>query len=207
MIQPTKRSVTVSVMARSGSERKSADESRKLLIDTCIELLADRPIQEVTNRLLEETTGLNRSYITRYFGNRNKMLIAVVRELEGRIANEVATSLAGAGEMDAAALVARPESVMGIQITMWLLSHEVAPDEFIASESLLLKTIAERIEKVFGLGPRTARTFAFQILLTSAGAASIGPTFGLTETDSADIQSLIWAQLAASAATETAMGW
>ena len=194
-------------MARSGSERKSADESRQLLIDTCIELLADRPIQDVTNRLLEETTGLNRSYITRYFGSRSKMLIAVVRELESRIANEVATSLAGAGELDAAALVSRPESVMGIQITMWLLSHGVAPEEFIASESLMLNTIVERVEKVFGLGPRAARTFAFQTLLVSAGAASIGPTFGLTDSDRADIQSLIWAQLAASSATETALGW
>ena len=194
-------------MASSGAQRKTADESRQLLIDTCIELLADHPIQDVTNRLLEETTGLNRSYITRYFGNRNRMLIAVVRELENRIAAEVAASLAGAGELDAAALVARPESVMGVQITMWLLSHEVAPDEFIASESLILDTIVERVEKLFGLGPRAARTFAFQMLLVSAGAASIGPTFGLTAADSADIQSLIWAQLSVSTDTEASLGW
>ena len=194
-------------MSRSGAERKSAEESRQLLIDTCIELLADHEIQDVTNRLLEDKTGLNRSYITRYFGTRNQMLIEVVRELERRLASEVAESAAGAGELDAAALVARPESKIGIQITMWLLSHGVPAEEFIDGEPLLLITIAKRVEKIFGLGPRAARTFAFQMLLVSAGAASIGPTFGLTDADSADIQSLIWAQLAQSSATETSLGW
>ena len=187
--------------------RKSAAESRQLLIDTCIELLADHPIQDITNRLLEDTTGLNRSYITRYFGTRNKMLIEVVRELERRLSEEVAASAAGAGELDAAALVSRPESAMGIQITMWLLSHGVPAAEFIDGEPLILTTIVDRVEKIFGLGPRAARTFAFQMLLVSAGAASIGPTFGLTESDTADIQSLIWAQLAASPATEAALDW
>lgn len=194
-------------MGRSGSARKSAEESKQLLVDTCIELLLHHPIQDVTNRLLEETTGLNRTYITRYFGNRNRMLIAVVRELERRLATEVSTSLAGAGELDAAALVARPESVIGIQVTMWLLSHGVSADEFIDGEPLILRVIAERIENLFGLGPRAARTFAFQSLLVAAGAASIGPTFGLTERDSADIQSLIWAQLAQSSSTESSLGW
>lgn len=194
-------------MVSPGTERRSAADSRRLLIDTCIELLADHEIQNVTNRLLEDKTSLNRSYVTRYFGTRNRMLIEVVRELERRLAAEVAASAAGAGELDAAALVARPESKIGIQITMWLLSHGVPADEFIDGESLLLRTIAERVEKIFGLGPRAARTFAFQMLLVSAGAASIGPTFGLTEADSADIQSLIWAQLAQSSATETSLGW
>lgn len=194
-------------MGQSGSARKSAEESKQLLVDTCIDLLLHHPIQDVTNRLLEETTGLNRTYITRYFGNRNRMLIAVVRELEHRLATEVSTSRAGAGELDAAALVARPESVIGIQVTMWLLSHGVSADEFIDGEPLILQVIAERIENLFGLGPRAARTFAFQSLLVAAGAASIGPTFGLTERDSADIQSLIWAQLAQSSSTESSLGW
>lgn len=194
-------------MARPGTTRRSAEESRQLLIDTCIELLLRNPIQDVTNRLLEERTGLNRSYVTRYFGTRNRMLIAVVQELEKRLAAEIASSMAGAGELDAASLVDRPESVVAIQITMWLLSHGVAAEEFINGEPLILKVIADRIEKLFGLGPRAARTFAFQSLLVAAGAASIGPTFGLTDRDSADIQSLIWAQLSQSPSTEASLGW
>ena len=187
--------------------RRSAAESKRLLIDTCIDLLEVLPIQEVTNAELEARTGLNRSYITRHFGSRNGTFIAVVRELDDRLAIAIDPSGAGAGEMDVPAMLARPETEIRIRLTMWLLSQGVPTSDFVDGDPATLVSAQERIRVIFGLSQKAARAYAFQMLLMSAGVASIGATFGLTDDDIADVEKLVRVQLGASVETARALGW
>jgi AcrR family transcriptional regulator len=187
--------------------RKSAAESKQLLIGSCIELLEALPIQEVTNAELEARTGLNRSYITRHFGSRNGMFIAVIRELDDRLAIAIDPSGAGAGEMDVPAMLSRPETEIRIRLTMWLLSQGVPAADFVDGDPATLVSIQERIRVIFGLSPKAARAYAFQMLLMSAGIASIGSTFGLTADDVQDVEILVRNQLGASVETARSLGW
>ena len=187
--------------------RKSAAESKQLLIDTCIALLEVLPIQEVTNAELEARTGLNRSYITRHFRSRNGMFIAVIRELDDRLAIAIDPSGAGAGEMDVQAMLSRPETEIRIRLTMWLLSQGVPATDFVDGDPATLISIQERIRVIFGLSPKAARAYAFQMLLMSAGIASIGSTFGLTDDDVQDVEKLVRNQLGASVETARSLGW
>jgi AcrR family transcriptional regulator len=187
--------------------RSSAADSKQTLIEACIDLLATKNVQEVTNALLEETTGLNRSYVTRYFGNRNAMFVSVVRELDARIALAIDPSGAGVGELDVIALLERPETDIRIRVTMWLLSNGVPASDFVDGDLPVLVRTQERISAIFGISPRAARTFAFQSLLMFAGSASIGGTFGTSDADMVDLEHLVRAQLFASAETAAALGW
>jgi AcrR family transcriptional regulator len=187
--------------------RKSAAESKQLLIDTCIELLEVLPIQQVTNAELEARTGLNRSYVTRHFGSRNGMFIAVIRELDHRLAIAIDPSGAGAGEMNVQAMLSRPETEIRIRLTMWLLSQGVPASDFVDGDPATLVSSQERIRIIFGLSPKAARAYAFQMLLMSAGIVSIGPTFGLTERDMQDVETLVRAQLASSGETARSLDW
>lgn len=187
--------------------RRSAAESKRLLVDSCIELLEVLPVQEVTNAELEARTGLNRSYITRHFGSRNGMFIAVIRELDDRLAIAIDPSGAGAGEMDVQAMLSRPETEIRIRLTMWLLSQGVPATDFVDGDPATLVSIQERIRVIFGLSPKAARAYAFQMLLMSAGIASIGSTFGLTDDDVQDVEKLVRNQLGASVETARTLGW
>ncbi|CAB4622121.1 unannotated protein [freshwater metagenome] len=187
--------------------RLSAEQSRQVLVQACIDLLATREVQDVTNAVLEQTTGLNRSYVTRYFGTRNGMFIAVVRELDDRIALEIDPTGAGVGGLDVPELLSRPEARIRIRLTMWLLSQGVPASDFVDGDPPVLVRAQERIDAIFGIGPRASRTYAFQMLLLSAGMASLGATFGLTTDDVQDLEALVRAQFVVSSDTTKALGW
>ena len=49
--------------------RVSKEQAKILILDTAIAMLRERPVSEVSSREIAHESGLNHSYIARYFGS------------------------------------------------------------------------------------------------------------------------------------------
>ncbi len=58
--------------------RVSQEQAKTLILDTAIAMLRERPVSEVSSREIAHESGLNHSYISRFFGSYHEMLFCVV---------------------------------------------------------------------------------------------------------------------------------
>lgn len=191
---PTARSTT----------RRSADESRELLVAACIELLLEHPLEEVTNRRLEDATGINRSYVTRLFGNRDGLLLEVTRELERRLASRLPSD---PSQIDILQTISDPEARLRTQLAMWLLSRGYGGPDLFTSNRSMADEIAQRIELMLGASPRAARALALHMQMTAGFIALFSEQMELDEDTVRDVLAVAQLQLMHSGPLLEQLGW
>ena len=59
------------------------------MITATIELLGDHQVDEITSRMIAQTSGTATNYISRYFGGRDGLFVAMAAELGRRISDMV----------------------------------------------------------------------------------------------------------------------
>jgi len=203
-LSTTSKSPTVPVMSGDSQlSRRSSEESKQLLINTCIELLAHLPVIEVTNRLLEEKSGLNRSYITRYFGSQDGLFFAASSELERRISAYVPPT----GPLDLALVSRRPEVRIRLKLSYWLLAHGHSPSLLLGSESNVPRQLRERLEEMLPTNQRALDAVSMHVFLVAAAVGSYREALELSDESINDLQALEQYLVLNSAKIIADLGW
>ena len=192
------------VPAAAKPPRKSADESRQILVTTCIDLLLEHPVEEVTNRRLEEVTGLNRSYVTRLFGTRDGLLLEVARELEHRLASRLSPD---PSQIDVAQIISDPEAQLRAQLSMWLMGRGHDGFDLFSGNRSMAEEVAQRIELMLGSSPRAARALALHMQMTAGFIALFSGPMQLDEQTVRDVLDVAQLQLLHSGPLVEQLGW
>ena len=154
------------------------------MIKATIDLLQDHQVDEITSRMIAQTSGTATNYISRYFGGRDGLLLAVAAELSHRISD----------------LVRSEESVLGIdlpgnyvtrimaipEVGMWFkvyryLSGRNLPDIRPRGKPALVASVEEAITLIFGLEGEYLPICANIFLTYLMGNAAFGDFLGTTD--------------------------
>ena len=136
--------------------RVSQDEAKTLILNTAIAMLRERPVSDVSSREIAHESGLNHSYIARYFGSNHEMLFCVVE-----IMTEHLKKYRDNG--DVAALVKDPDANLRFKLMEYLLAEGFPPERF------AVLAIEQRVNTeaffaaAFKLDKRAARVYRAKI--------------------------------------------
>ena len=150
--------LTQQAQRKASLGRVSQEQARTIIIETAIELLRSRSVSEVSSREIAHETGLNHSYITRYFGGSHEMLFAVVVELSQRLRRfgEVA---------DIHGWVSDPDASLRVKIVQYLLAEGFDPERFAELATVQLARTEDLFAEAFGLEKRAARAYRAKVAL------------------------------------------
>lgn len=136
--------------------RVSQEQAKTLILDTAIAMLRDRPVSEVSSREIAHESGLNHSYIARYFGSNHEMLFCVVEIMTERLKKYRETG-------DIAGLVKDPNANLRFKLMEYLLAEGFPPERF-AVLALEQRTNTEAFfADSFQLEKRAARVYRAKI--------------------------------------------
>ena len=136
--------------------RVSQVEAKTLILNTAIAMLREQPVSDVSSREIAHESGLNHSYIARYFGSNHEMLFCVVEIMTERLKKHRDTG-------DVAALVKDPDANLRFKLMEYLLAEGFPPERF-AVLALEQRTNTESFfAESFKLDKRAARVHRAKI--------------------------------------------
>ena len=150
--------LTQQAQRKASLGRVSQEQARTIIIETSIALLRNRPVSEVSSREIAHETGLNHSYITRYFGGSHEMLFSVVVELSRRLTRH-------GDAVDIHGYVSDPDASLRLKIVQYLLAEGFAPERFAELATRQLARTEELFGEAFGLEKRAARAYRAKVAL------------------------------------------
>ena len=156
------------------------------MIAATIDLLADHQVDQVTSRMIAERSGTATNYISRYFGGRDGLLLAVANELGKRISVRI-RSEESLLEIDrpgnfVARIIAVPEVAMWFKLQRYLSSREL-PDVRPHGKPALVEAVEDAIALLFGLEGEYVPVCANIFLTYMMGNAAFGAFLGTTDED------------------------
>ena len=152
--QPVNHAPAIERKAALG--RVSQEQAKTLILDTAIAMLRERPVSEVSSREIAHESGLNHSYIARYFGSNHEMLFCVVEIMTERIKKYRETG-------DIAGLVKDPDANLRFKLMEYLLAEGFPPERF-AVLALEQRTNTEAFfADAYTLDKRAARVYRAKI--------------------------------------------
>ena len=154
------------------------------MIAATIDLLAEHQVDQVTSRMIAERSGTATNYISRYFGGRDGLLLAVANELGKRISVRI-RSEESLLEIDrpgnfVARIIAVPEVVMWFKLQRYLSSREL-PDVRPHGKPALVEAVEDAIALLFGLEGEYVPVCANIFLTYLMGNAAFGDFLGTTD--------------------------
>jgi AcrR family transcriptional regulator len=161
-----------------------ANEAR--MIEATIELLQKHPIDEITSRMIAQTSGTATNYISRYFGGRDGLFLAVANQLSLRI-GALVRSEESIIEIDrpgnyVTRIMAVPEVSMWFKVYRYLSSREL-PDSRPHGKPALLAAVEDAITLIFGLQGEYVAICANVFITYIMGYAAFGSFLGTTDED------------------------
>ena len=152
------KALTQQAQRKASLGRVSQEQARTIIIETAISLLRHQPVSEVSSREIAHETGLNHSYITRYFGGSHEMLFSVVAELSRRLTRH-------GDAADIHGYVSDPDASLRLKIVQYLLAEGFDPARFAEQATIQLTRTVELFGEAFGLEKRAARAYRAKIAL------------------------------------------
>jgi len=154
------------------------------MIAATIDLLAEHQVDQVTSRMIAERSGTATNYISRYFGGRDGLLLAVANELGKRISVRI-RSEESLLEIDrpgnfVARIIAVPEVAMWFKLQRYLSSREL-PDVRPHGKPALVEAVEDAIALLFGLEGEYVPVCANIFLTYLMGNAAFGDFLGTTD--------------------------
>ena len=160
------------------------------MVEATIDLLGDHQVDEITSRMIAEASGTATNYISRYFGGRDGLLLAVATELSLRISDLVRSEESILGIDRPGSYVAR---IMGIpEVEMWFkvyryLSGRGLPDTRPRTKPALVASVEDAIQLIFGLEGEYLPICANIFLTYIMGNAAFGPFLGTTDDEAEQV--------------------
>lgn len=154
------------------------------MIKGTIVLLRDHQVDEITSRMIAQTSGTATNYISRYFGGRDGLLLAVAAELSRRI-SDLVRSEESVLEIDrpgnyVTRIMSIPEVAMWFKLYRYLSGRNL-PDIRPHGKPALVASVEEAITLIFGLEGEYLPICANIFLTYLMGNAAFGPFLGTTD--------------------------
>ena len=159
------------------------------MIGATIELLGDHQVDEITSRMIARDSGTATNYISRYFGGRDGLFVAVAAEL-GRRISDLVRSEQSILEIDRPGtfvhrIMSIPEVAMWFKVFRYLSSRNLTGVRPHAKPALVT-AIEDSIELIFGLEGTYVPICANLFLTYLMGNAAFGDLLGTTEDQAED---------------------
>jgi AcrR family transcriptional regulator len=164
---PTRRSP----IARSEGERR--------LIEAANTLIRSKPFSEVSLREISLLANVNHRFVHTWFGGKNELLLAVVRQKVLALVDAVPLASSGSPAIN----FFDPDVVSMVRLVIWLDLEGVNTGELFANTPLVDALTARYVE-VENIDPAIARQAATQAISLGLAGGTFGSLLGLSEMSS-----------------------
>ena len=150
-------------------------EGEQRLIDAARQLVQTKPFSEVGVRDIAELADVNHGFVHNWFGSKNGLLLAVVRQQFLEIAETVRTAEPGTPAIN----FLDPTVSATVRLVLWL-DLEGVDTGGLFNDMPILDALTQRYIDVEGLDPSIARQAAVQAIAIGLGAGTFSPILGMT---------------------------
>jgi len=154
---------------RAGSNYQSAEQIKQALIDAVENLLSEEiPVSIITSRKVTERAGLDKMYVNRYFGDLDRLLLAVIQNLLAtRMRSLISSDVFTLGRADA-------NVVRAFEIYVHLARNQQLEPQLRELAVAVLAVYKGQLRESFGLDDAAAMREAVIGLVWLVGYLSVG---------------------------------
>ena len=154
----------------------SRAEGERRLIQAAKELIREKPFSEVGVRDIALLADVNHGFVHTWFGGKNELFLAVVRNQLLALAEAVPLAAPGTPAIN----FFDPEVVSMVRLVLWL-DLEGVDTSGMFSNMPILEALTTRYIEVEKIDPSMARDAAIQAISIGLGAGTFGPILGMTD--------------------------
>ena len=174
----TVKSSTGSQIAKKRRSPISREEGEKRLVSAAAELIRHSPFSEVGVREIAELANVNHGFVHTWFGSKNDLLLAVLREKFSVMAEGVANAPPGTPAIN----FLDPDVRLVVRLVLWL-DLEGVKTTGLFENMPVIDALTTRYIEVEKIDPSIAREAAIQALSIGLGAGMFGPLLGTDSTE------------------------
>jgi len=156
----------------------SRAEGERRLIAAAKQLIREKPFSEVGVRDIARLADVNHGFVHTWFGGKNELLLAVVRDQLLALAEAVPLAEPGTPAIN----FFDPEVVSMVRLVLWLDLEGVETGGLFGNMPIL-EALTTRYVEIEKIDPSMARDAAIQAISIGLGASTFGPLLGMTEMD------------------------
>jgi len=151
-------------------------EGERRLIEAARELIQTKPYSEVGVRDIAELADVNHGFVHNWFGSKNGLLLAVVRQQFLEIAEKVKTAEPGIPAIN----FLDPAISAAVRLVSWL-DLEGVDTGGLFEDMPILDALTQRYIDIEKIDPAIARQAAIQAIAIGLGAGTFSPILGMTD--------------------------
>jgi AcrR family transcriptional regulator len=150
-------------------------EGERRLIEAAYQLTQDRPISEVGVREIATLADVNAGFVHTWFGSKNDLLIAVVKQQIAELAADAVRAAPGTAALN----FEDPKMVSTIRLLLWL-HLEGVPIQNLFYNKIILDTLTKRFIEIENLDSKIAREAATIAISMGLAIGSFAPMLEMT---------------------------
>jgi len=175
------------VATKKSAEKKAAPKRRspisraegeRRLIQAAKQLIREKPFSEVGVRDIALLADVNHGFVHTWFGGKNELFLAVVRDQLLALAEAVPKAAPGTPAIN----FFDPDVVSLVRLVLWL-DLEGVDTGGLFSNMPILEALTTRYVEVEKIDPAIARDAAIQAISIGLSANTFGPLLGMTDMD------------------------
>jgi AcrR family transcriptional regulator len=156
----------------------SREEGEKRLINAAAELIKHSPFSEVGVREIAELANVNHGFVHTWFGSKNDLLLAVLKEKFSVMAQGVVNAPPGTPAIN----FFDPDVRLTVRLVLWL-DLEGVKTTGLFENMPVIEALTTRYIEVEKIDPSIAREAAIQAISIGLGAGMFGPLLGTDSTE------------------------
>ena len=165
----------------------SRAEGERRLIEAAKQLVREKPFSEVGVRDIALLADVNHGFVHTWFGGKNELLLAVVRDQLLVLAEAVPMAAPGTLAIN----FFDPEVISLVRLVLWL-DLEGVDTGGLFSNMPILEALTTRYVEVEKIDPAIARDAAIQAISIGLAANTFGPLLGMTDMSSIGPVMKLW---------------
>jgi AcrR family transcriptional regulator len=162
-------------------------EGERRLIEAAAQLTRDRPISEVGVREIATLADVNAGFVHTWFGSKNDLLVAVLREQISQFAQIAMQSTPGTPAIN----FSNPQIVSTIRLLLWLNLEGVELHQLFHNQ-ILLDTLTARYVDIENINTEIARATAIIGIAVGLAAGTFAPMLDMDSPDTVQPVMDLW---------------
>lgn len=174
---PTKKPAEKKTAPKRRSPISRAEGERRL-IQAAKQLIREKPFSEVGVRDIALLANVNHGFVHTWFGGKNELFLAVVRDRLLALAEAVPLAAPGTSAIN----FFDPDVISMVRLVLWL-DLEGVDTSGLFENMPILEALTARYVEIEKIDPSMARDAAVQAISIGLGAGTFGPLLGMTGMD------------------------
>ena len=172
---PTKKPTEKKAAPKRRSPISRAEGERRL-IQAAKQLIREKPFSEVGVRDIALLADVNHGFVHTWFGGKNELLLAVVRNQLLALAEAVPLAAPGTPAIN----FFDPDVISMVRLVLWLDLEGIDTSGMFANMPIL-EALTARYVDIEKIDPSMARDAAIQAISIGLGASTFGPILAMTD--------------------------